>query len=590
MSVKNMTFMVDKLGEDCAPLQFVRELTQNAIESILKTPEKRGELRWDVAWNHHALTNVCKLAVIDTGVGMTGDEMVEYINKLSSSMHEQSRHGNFGIGAKISALPRNHEGVLYLSWKEGVGYMVQLWRDPDTDDYGLKRWQWPNGMVEHWAYADDALKPEPILDYGTMVVLLGNTEKENTMQPPSGTPMPSRWALRYLNTRYFCFPSGITVRSREGWEKPQGDRHNFLREVTGQKHWLDSNCECNGSVELDTANAHWWILKEGIDDDSGHNAGGGHVAALYHNELYELVAGRAGVARLQGFGVIFGCSRVVLYLEPRADMAVTANIARTQLLCDGEPLPWSEWACQFREKMPQPICDLMEEVSAKSVPSDHRASIRERLKQIRDLFRFSRYRPASSGKFQIDDDVTSTGGSPKARGLTSGGSGGGGGRGGTAGDVYALFLTTRGGLSAEEVNSPPDPKRDWISLTAGTRSAGDLEDRAARYLPDQNRLLINADFRVFTDMVDRWAKRYSHAPGARAVVEQVAQEWFEQQLVETVMGAWALRQSGQWTLDELKQLWSEEALTAAVLPRYHVDNSIKRGLGSRLGTLKEQAA
>jgi hypothetical protein len=54
------------------------------------------------------------------------------------------------------------------------------------------------------------------------------------------------------------------------------------------------------------------------------------------------------------------------------------------------------------------------------------------------------------------------------------------------------------------------------------------------------------------------------------------------------MGAMALRQSGQWTLDELKRLWDDESLTAAVLPRYHVDVAINRGLGSKLGTLKEQ--
>ena len=34
---------------------------------------------------------------------------------------------------------------------------------------------------------------------------------------------------------------------------------------------------------------------------------------------------------------------------------------------------------------------------------------------------------------------------------------------------------------------------------------------------------------------------------------------------------------------ELAQLWDEPALTAAVLPRYHIDMSIKRVLGQRLG-------
>lgn len=34
MTVGNPTFLVDRLGMDCGPLQYVRELTQNAIEAI----------------------------------------------------------------------------------------------------------------------------------------------------------------------------------------------------------------------------------------------------------------------------------------------------------------------------------------------------------------------------------------------------------------------------------------------------------------------------------------------------------------------------------------------------------------------------
>ncbi len=62
----------------------------------------------------------------------------------------------------------------------------------------------------------------------------------------------------------------------------------------------------------------------------------------------------------------------------------------------------------------------------------------------------------------------------------------------------------------------------------------------------------------------------------------------QRMLKETVLGALALRKSGNWSEQEIEMLWSDEALTSAVLPRYHVDQSIKRALGSRLGTLKEK--
>jgi hypothetical protein len=98
--------------------------------------------------------------------------------------------------------------------------------------------------------------------------------------------------------------------------------------------------------------------------------------------------------------------------------------------------------------------------------------------------------------------------------------------------------------------------------------------------------MINADFRVFTDMVERWLHAYSHVPGAKIAVKEVVHEWFEQQLIETVMSAQALKSTGKWSLQELERLWDEEALTAAVLPRWHIDQSIKRNLGHRLGSLK----
>ena len=91
-------------------------------------------------------------------------------------------------------------------------------------------------------------------------------------------------------------------------------------------------------------------------------------------------------------------------------------------------------------------------------------------------------------------------------------------------------------------------------------------------------------------MVDRWAEVYSNVSGARTTIEEVVHEWFEQGLVETVIGAQALQGSPEWTMEDIGRLWSEEALTAAVLQRYHVDINVKRTLGAKLGSTKDKAA
>ena len=131
MTVRNTGFMVDRLGQDCAPLQFLRELTRT--QSRRSNDRAVGLARsCGRRWDTYDLTGAYKLCVVDDGCGMTGDEMVQYINQLSSSVQEQSHDGNFGVGAKIAAATRNHHGLIYLSWKEAVGSIIHLWRDPET--------------------------------------------------------------------------------------------------------------------------------------------------------------------------------------------------------------------------------------------------------------------------------------------------------------------------------------------------------------------------------------------------------------------------------------------------------------------------
>lgn len=602
MKVKNIGFMLERLGRDCSPLQFVRELTQNAIEANLTAIEsgvvESGEVIWDVDWNSFDETGIYKVSCIDTGIGMSGEEMVAYINQLSSSAQVQSHQGNFGVGAKIAAATRNPAGVVYLSWKDGRGWMIHLWRDPRTGEYGLRHWPRPDGTYGPYVELAADAKPDEIDQHGTKVVLLGEHPDDDTMKRPKGaeTAPENRWLPYYLNTRYFEVPAGITIRARENWTQDRsgsGTGRNTRRTVIGQADYLKQRALSSGVVDLSGARARWWVLNE----DKGnwqatllHTSG--HAALLYRNELYETIAGRGAFFRLQQFGVIFGQARVVIYVEPdEAATQVETNTARTHLIINGDAAPWHQWASEFRDQMPQPIKDLMEQVAAKGTGSDHAESIRERLNQIKDLFKLSRYKPIASGDVMIDPSSTTTGGraTPTTTNRPSNGSRGGGRDGGTSGNIYALHQADSGAPAAEVLNFP-DPKRDWISVLDGTRASGDLEDRAARYLAEQNFLLINADFRVFTDLIRRWEKFYRDAPGAADVIRETVREWFEQALVETVLGVLALKEGREWRPDQIDAALSEEALTAAVMQRYHIEMNVKRSLGTKLGSLRDKSA
>ncbi len=587
MEVQNMGFLLDRLGTDCAPLQFLRELTVNSIEAIQSLPGCKGEIIWDFDHNHFDLEGIYKVCIIDTGVGMTGPEMQRYINRLSSSGRLQSVEGNYGVGAKIATATRNHAGVVYLSWKDGKGAMIHLWRNPDTGTYGLKQLKLPSGKFAHWAPISDDLKPGEIRKHGTMVILLGNDEDDDTMAAPDIAPTPSRWIARYLNSRFFVFPEAISVRAREGYTSDNTDT-NVLRTVKGSKEFLERHEEASGRVDLGDAIAHWWILKgvEAVSQSSGANLPGGHVAALYHDELYELKTARGGSSLLQTFGVHLAHSRVVLYVQPKEGDGhkITTNTARTQLMIDGEPLSWGDWAERFRDRFPTEIKDLMDTVSRDHQSADYAKSIRDRLREIEELLRLKKYRPSRRGLLRVADEMTM--GMPRTdvesrekRSRHRHGSGGGR----EPGELYTLFVVDEGGRPGEEVRDRFDIKAEWVP-----EAEVGAPDRAAHYVQETNRLLINEDFRVFTGFIDRWEKLYRNVPGGRQIITEVVREWFEQQLIEVIYSVDFLRGDKEWSEGDIAAMVSDEALTAAVLPRYHVEMAVRRTLGSKLGSVKEK--
>lgn len=589
MTVQNMGFLLDRLGADCAPLQFIRELTVNAIEAIGELNAARGEIVWDFDRTSLELDSVYKLSIIDTGVGMTGPEMIQYINRLSSSGREQSVDGNYGVGAKISAATRNPLGVVYLSWKDGQGSMIHLWRNPDSGEYGLKQMKLPSGRYSHWGPVEDALKPSIIGDHGTVVILLGSKDTDDTMEAPDCAPTPSRWVARYLNSRFFRFPDSISVRGREGWRSDNPDT-NVLRLVKGAEEFLERHKESSGAVDLGDATALWWILKDtdAISQSSGANLPGGHVAALFQNELYELVAARSGVARLQSFGVSLGHQRVVIYVQPKESprIPITTNTARTLLMINGESLPWGDWAEKFREKFPPEIKMLMDSVVRDRLEADYAKSIKDRLKDIQDLLKLKKYKPSRTGSLQISDELTlgtpkSNTGAERKRSGRAGSMGGGGSRGG---DLYTLFLTDNG-IKGEQVRD----RLDEINVFWVPESEVGVLDRAASYTPETNTLLINQDFRVFTEFIAHWEKQYKSVPSARSIITEVAREWFQQTLTEVIYSVDYLRGDKQWSDKDVSGVLSPEGLTAAVLPRYHIEMAVRRALGSKLGSVKGQS-
>ena len=75
-------------------------------------------------------------------------------------------------------------------------------------------------------------------------------------------------------------------------------------------------------------------------------------------------------------------------------------------------------------------------------------------------------------------------------------------------------------------------------------------------------------------------------PGLSDAVEEIVHQWCEQALVETVIGVQQLRGSKEWGPEEIEKALSAEALTSAVMQRYHIYVACRRGVGARFGKLE----
>src|SRR4051794_393538 len=118
----NPSFTLELAASDCPPLQFIREFTTNSIEAIeaRRKAEPADAQSSRVVWREYyelgGRAGAPKLACIDTGNGMSGDDLERYINSLASTSKRQATDGNYGHGAKVAGAVGNPAGLTYLSW------------------------------------------------------------------------------------------------------------------------------------------------------------------------------------------------------------------------------------------------------------------------------------------------------------------------------------------------------------------------------------------------------------------------------------------------------------------------------------------
>ena len=83
---------------------------------------------------------------------------------------------------------------------------------------------------------------------------------------------------------------------------------------------------------------------------------------------------------------------------------------------------------------------------------------------------------------------------------------------------------------------------------------------------------------MFNDTIAYCSRGFAADESVQKLIQDTVYSWYELALVESVLGMRALRNGREWSDRDIEKALSREALTAAVMQRYHVIASTREDL------------
>jgi hypothetical protein len=636
MKTAGTQHFIERTYREGGPFQWVRETLVNAIEALATRVE------FGIEWQAVESLGIYRRLIADDGIGMTGDELVEFFNTFGGGGKPiGGLHQNFGVGAKTSLLPWNRHGIVVIAWVDGDPSMIWVQYDESTGEYGLRLFETEdeNGEIsldevvepfvddEHgcdWA----AVKPNWIDDHGVVIVLLGNDPTDSTVYgDPNRGEGDIKGISSYLNRRFWEIPDSLEIyvdelrtQERANWprslQEARGpapgkgiDRRTNHRDIEGARYYIDypakqsshpnsGALKHDGIVNLrDTTIVHWYLWEGPRPAVQSYAAIGGYIGVLYRNELYNVTAHHS---TYRSFGVAESDVRKRLWLviePPHGDDSkhgVYPRTDRNELLLRGGPnaggaIPVNDWAGEFAELMATEAPELLDAIKkarAGSSGTVNDASWRDKLAE-RFGARWRILKLVAPTKGDQTVSPISRGGNPaparvkkkvRRSRTTSPGTGG------THGTLK--LGNAAGNVSAvrKRVGGGIPQYRlvDQSELSPGMLAAWQPNDP----IYPEGAVLLNVQHPVLTDQVAHWQRQYPDHLGDQ-VAEAVLNTYGEIAVAKIAHSEHLKGLLPSRTVDE--DLRSEAALTLALLGLLTEDAVIATRIGGRLGKQRHSA-
>lgn len=534
LRVGNEDFLVASMIERCPKTMMVRELLQNALEAAATAPRGEGRVEFSV----RAVDGVPKLAIWNSGTGLTGAELYRMCDIAASIRKEAGLDRNFGMGAKVASLPSNQRGMRYRSARDGVVQEVVIGKFEGI--YGRLLRPGPDGRPAEVLEVTEAARAEgrPLDRDWTEVVLLGNAEGQNTATDPyNGKPKASwRWLVNAIGHRFFRFPAGAEILLHPGIANLKAPHRlvSLADRLSGLPHHEAVTTPEGIVIHYAYDPPHPSRPELNASQGAGPESAESLAALVYQNEMYNVLTGLPWRREAPSFGIPFVARHVTILVELPADYPVQPEAYREFLRYRNETqaqVRLLDFAGLVTRHQPAWLAKLLADASP---AASYAAEVQEEVRQMLEQLGVRHQRPRQQPRFPAEAAPAPAAkepgpeAEPKPPVLES---------------APALFLL-----------------RDPAEL-----ADRDLTHRAACYYPETHQLHVNLAYGAVGETARLLIATAPESLDAEKVAE-TAQLLAERSMVTRVARAlvYALAKRGapkEWREQHLRAVLSPEALT-----------------------------
>jgi hypothetical protein len=578
LKIADIPFSVTAQIERAPHWTMIRELTMNAIEAAAQaTGEKL------VHWTARQVEGVRKAVIWNTGPGMNAAQLKAATDLACRIDKSLGIDENFGVGAKVSALASNKNGMRIRSCREGRVSEVILGYDPDLKQYVRFERELENGRRDTIIDVTNDIATENYkldIDW-TEVTLFGNGDHQDTCARPfASLPTDKSYIATALYRRFYRFPAGVKVKLDDTYHRLGGTRP--LTPI-GERY---TNFAKSESVRVPELNVAIHFLHDPtIADRSGLRASSRNALAsssttcglVHKNELYSVVSGTEWSPIAPHFGIAFGSKELCVHIELDDDEARPSQY-RERLISKetGGDITPLDYAFCVREVMPHWVKEVIRNASPRKTEdfSDIRRDLQELL---------NKYKVKVPGR-KLDSDAGEPSVTKNGEEISISASGSGGVRdnavrAGSSSGIRRFRKAPEGATTTSLYEVFERPPIFHMLLDPEDIASRSLKGRAAEFFIDTGDLFVNGLYEAVTRTLDDVEPEFTGQADSetiRNLTLSAARHSLAYRVGKAVVFALAKRANQDWDQQALTAAITKESLSIAADNYIESLNAIKK--------------